>query len=113
MKTSVAFEIRTPLSRSDLSGLCERLERLLRFEDAQVVQCEIGALEPNIVALEAIVRVKLVASRHNRQLSVSQIPHRLRLLIHLTGLASALLDESSHDVTRRAAQAPPPPGPGS
>lgn len=97
MKNRIAFEIRVPLSRSDLPGLCKRLERLLRYDDAAIVQSELSMLKSNIVALEAIARLKLIASRHDRHLALSQIPQRLRFLIHLSGPAGALLDESSSD----------------
>ena len=56
----LAFSIYGPISRSDLSGLCERVCRLLAEAEAElVVACDAQGVEPDAVTVEALARLQL------------------------------------------------------
>jgi anti-anti-sigma regulatory factor len=79
------------VTRAGIPELCERLRELLHGSDADCVVCDVGALtDPDLAAVEAIVRLRLTAGRLGRQFRLCRESAGLRDLLALTGLCEAL-----------------------
>ncbi|CUU58353.1 STAS domain-containing protein [Parafrankia irregularis] len=88
----VVFHLPAAPRRDDLSGLCGQAERLLRNHPGQALLVDATAVgRADLVVVEAVARLALVARRHNRAFRL-EAPAPLRNLLALTGLAG-LADE--------------------
>lgn len=87
---SICWAIGPVIGRADIPSLCDRLDALLRDGDGEVV-CDVSALtEPDMVAVEAMLRLQLIARRAGRRVRFSRAGDRLSELIVLSGLALVL-----------------------
>lgn len=87
----VAFDIRGPISRADLPGLCERVCALLA-DAGPVVTCDVGGVEPDAVTVDALARLQLGARRRNCEVCLRGASPELLELVELMGLSHVLPD---------------------
>ncbi|MBA3764584.1 MAG: STAS domain-containing protein, partial [Actinobacteria bacterium] len=77
--------------------LCDRARGLLERAHAGTLTCDVSDLtHPDAVAIEALARLQLTASRLGRRIEVRGACEQLRLLLNLAGLCDviALADAS-------------------
>ncbi|WP_063745347.1 STAS domain-containing protein [Parafrankia sp. EUN1f] len=92
---AVVFRLPAAPRRDDLAGLCGQAERLLRDHPGQAMLVDATAVgRADLVAVEAIARMALLAGRHNRAFRL-EAPAPLRDLLALTGLAGLADDPPS------------------
>ncbi len=89
---TVAFTIRGPITRADLTGLCDRVCRLLNESGAVVVLCDVHGVEPDCVAVDALARLQLAAQRHGCQVRLRHGSNELLDLVTFMGLRDVLPD---------------------
>jgi hypothetical protein len=87
---SVACAIRGPLARSDLPGLCRRASALLERSGAQELVCDASHIEANVVAVEALARLQLVALRRGCRARLGPASTELLALRDFLGLRDVL-----------------------
>jgi len=76
-----------PLVRADLPALCARGRALLESSGADVLVCDVGALEePDAVAVDAVARLQLTARRLGSRIWVRHASADLCALLGFTGL---------------------------
>lgn len=79
--------LRGCLERCDLDAVCERARALVAVTEGSIVICEVSELErPDVVAVDAIARLQLIARRFGRELRLRNASRELRDLIGLAGL---------------------------
>jgi ABC-type transporter Mla MlaB component len=79
-----------PLARRDLVGLYQRVCGLLAQAAGGTLLCDVGAVAPDAVAVEALARLQLGARRHGVTVRIVNAPGDLADLIDLFGLADVL-----------------------
>jgi hypothetical protein len=82
----VVWVLRGPVARTDIADLCTYLASL----DAALVHCDVAAVEPDLVLVEALARLQLTARRLGRRVRVVGAGPHLRNLLHVTGLTGIL-----------------------
>lgn len=89
---ALSFEIRGPITRSDLPGLCARICRLLerRPNATVVVLCDVREVDPDAVTVDALARLQLAARRHGCRVRLRGVSDGLRELLAFMGLDSVL-----------------------
>ncbi|MFD0026026.1 STAS domain-containing protein [Streptomyces sp. NPDC058382] len=101
--TPIVLVVSGRVTRAAVPGLCAELEALLINDPgAPSVDCDVGGLvQPDLAAVEAIVRLALVARRsRGRRLRLCGTPPELRLLLDLVGL-DAVTGLTGQEATRR------------
>ena len=89
--TAISFALGATVTRADVPVLCADLTELLRARAGNLVICDVAAvLRPDLVTVEALVRLRLTARRHGRRLVVAGAGPVLLELLGLLGLAEAL-----------------------
>lgn len=83
---AVVWVLRGPVARADIAGLCAYLTSL----DAALVHCDVAAVAPDLVLVEALARLQLTARRLGRRVRVVGAGPHLRDLLRLTGLAGLI-----------------------
>ena len=86
------FEVRGPIERSDLPGLCDRVCGLLGATPAPVAFCDVSSVPPDAVTVDALARLQLGARRHGCQVRLRGASDELRRLVAFMGLADVLPD---------------------
>jgi ABC-type transporter Mla MlaB component len=86
----VSLTISRPLARDDLPGLEQRARALLGSGETRVLRCDLAGLPADAVAVDALARLKLVASRSSCQMEISGACPQLTALIDFIGLADVL-----------------------
>ena len=89
---TIAFAIGGPIARADLPGLCERVCVLLTECEADVAFCDVHAVEPDAVTVDALCRLQLAARRHGCQVRLRHASGELRQLVAFMGLTDVLPD---------------------
>jgi ABC-type transporter Mla MlaB component len=89
-RPTFTFEVHGPITRSDLPGLCARVCGLLERSGATVALCDLRAVEPDAVTVDALARLQLAARRHGCQVRLRGVSDELRELLALIGLADVL-----------------------
>ncbi len=87
---TITFEVRGPIARSDLPGLCERLCALLAETDPVIAFCEVGSVDPDAVTIDALARLQLAARRHGCQIRLRDASPALLELLAFLGLSDVL-----------------------
>lgn len=92
MASSAIFSaVRAMVARADVPALCADLAELLRGRAGGVVVCDVADLaDPDLVTVEALVRLRLTARRHGWSLVVSGAGPDLLGLVRLLGLTDVL-----------------------
>jgi len=79
------------VTRADIAGLCASLDNRLEVGAVVVVVCDVGALSrPDVVALDALARLELVARRRGARLALHHASAELLELVALAGLGRAV-----------------------
>jgi ABC-type transporter Mla MlaB component len=87
---AITFEVRGPLARTDLPGLCDRVCALLAEGDPVIAFCEVGSLEPDAVTIDALARLQLAARRRGCQIRLRHASTELLELLEFLGLDDVL-----------------------
>jgi hypothetical protein len=88
---SIVLDVRSPVSRAAIAGLCQRVRAMLGTVGVDVVSCEVGALvDPDPVAVDALARMQLTARRAGGSIRLRHARARLRDLLTAVGLCDAL-----------------------
>ena len=87
---SLRFAVEGPLARSDVRGLCDRVSALLVAAGATIALCDVGGVDPDAVAVEALACLQLAARRHGCQISLVGASAELRQLVAFMGLEDVL-----------------------
>ncbi|MGI9099090.1 MAG: STAS domain-containing protein [Solirubrobacteraceae bacterium] len=74
----------------DVPGLRERLRVLLEGSDDDVIACDVSALPPDAVTVDALARLQLTARRCGRRIRLHRASHELHQLLLFVGLADAV-----------------------
>ena len=85
-QTSISLVVRGPIARPDVPGLCARVSELLEMSGATVVWCDICAADPDVVTVDAIARIRLVARQHDCEMRLLAASDDLRELLTFLGL---------------------------
>ena len=84
------FEIRGPIAREDLPGLCDRVCALLARSPSDVALCDVRDVEPDAVTVDALARLQLAARRQGCQVRLRGASPELRRLVAFMGLTDVL-----------------------
>ena len=86
----VAAAVRGPLERRDLPGLYTRVCALLDANRGSEIDCDVGEVATDAVAIEALARLQLGARRHGCQVRLRNAAPELVELVAFMGLAEVL-----------------------
>jgi hypothetical protein len=78
------------IARADVPVLCERLRALVGASDPDVVVCDVGALVADLVAVEALARLRLTARRLGCGLRMRHASRALEQMVAFCGLCDVL-----------------------
>jgi ABC-type transporter Mla MlaB component len=87
---TLIFEIRGPIARDDLPGLCDRVCALLHRSGARWALCDVVDVEPDAVTVDALARLQLAARRYGCRVRLRGVSPELRSLIAFMGLRDVL-----------------------
>jgi len=90
----LAFAIHGPILRSDLSGLCERVCKLLAEAESGVIACDVRSVEPDAVTVEALARLQLAIRRRGCRVRLVHASDGLRRLVGFMGLMDVFVERS-------------------
>jgi ABC-type transporter Mla MlaB component len=79
-----------PIGADDMPMLCERLRLLLVSSAAEVIVCDVHALDADAVTVDALARLQLTARRFGRQVRLHRASRELDQLLQFVGLAEVL-----------------------
>jgi ABC-type transporter Mla MlaB component len=77
------------IARQEIPALCERARQSLEC-GAGPVDCDVGAMKPDAVTVEALARLQLTARRLGRRIRFEDAPPELQRLLGLMGLDEVL-----------------------
>jgi anti-anti-sigma regulatory factor len=81
------------IMRAGVPELCARLCVLLEGSDADLVVCDVGALDtPDAATVDALARLQLAARRRGRRVTLRHARPALQDLVALAGLGDVLPD---------------------
>jgi ABC-type transporter Mla MlaB component len=86
------FAIRGPIAREDLPGLCDRICALLARNGAGAAVCDVGGVQADAVAVDALARLQLAAQRRGCQVRLHGASADLLALVELMGLTNVLAE---------------------
>ena len=79
------------IAPQDVEALCARMAAVIGVGGIGPIVCDVGGLEgPDVLTIDALARLQLVATRAGRRLWLRHAPDDLRKLIALVGLAGVL-----------------------
>ena len=78
-----------PLARAEIPALCQRARETLQCS-AGPVDCDVGALDPDAVTVEALARLQLIARLLGRRVRFKDASPELQRLLCLLGLDEVL-----------------------
>src|SRR4051794_13842470 len=87
---TLAVHVWAPLRRDDLPGLFVRVCALLTARDPDVILCDVGDCEPDLVALAALTRLQLAARRRGCEVRLARATGEMLALVAFLGFARAL-----------------------
>jgi hypothetical protein len=79
-----------PIVRAEIPALCEGIRASLERCPPGPVHCDVGALDADVVAVEALARLQLTARRLGRRIRFEDVSPELQRLLCLAGLDEAL-----------------------
>jgi ABC-type transporter Mla MlaB component len=89
--STIVLVLSGPILRADLAGLCERVQTLLESSNADLAVCDVeGVADPDVVTVDALARVQLIARRLGCEIRVLHPHGMLQDLLTLTGLCEVL-----------------------
>jgi ABC-type transporter Mla MlaB component len=87
---TIAFAVRGPIARADLSGLCDRVCALLPA--VAVAYCDVSSVPADAVTVDALARLQLAARRRRSVVRLRNASPQLRDLVELMGLTEVLVE---------------------
>ncbi|MGH3076197.1 MAG: STAS domain-containing protein [Gaiellales bacterium] len=99
--STVVFAVAGPLARADLPSVSGGVAALLETSGAEIALCDVGALDADAVALDALARMQLAAGRMGRQVVLRHVTDELRGLMALVGLDGVLRIEPGRQAEQR------------
>jgi ABC-type transporter Mla MlaB component len=87
---SVSIAIRAPLRREDLPGLFGRTCALLARSASDELRCEVGGVDADAVAVDALARLALAARRSKCTVRLCGASPDLLRLVAFAGLGDVL-----------------------
>lgn len=79
-----------PMTRADVPAACARLRALVGAADADVVVCDVGSLQADLVAVETLARLRLTARRLGCGLRLRGASRALAQMLAFCGLCDVL-----------------------
>jgi len=79
-----------PIARDEIQDVCERARTLLERREAEIVVCEVSALDPDAITIDVLARVQLTARRRGRRIELEGVGVELRELLVFAGLGDVL-----------------------
>jgi ABC-type transporter Mla MlaB component len=89
---TVVFVLDGPIARTDLALLCEQIGALLETTGAEVALCDVSAVEPDAVSVDALARLQLAARRRGCQARLRGASSELLDLLAFMGMLDVLND---------------------
>ena len=89
---TVVFAFEGPIARTDLPLLCTQIGVLLETTGAEVALCDVSAVEPDAVWVDALARLQLAARRRGCEARLQGASRELLDLVAFTGLRDVLKD---------------------
>jgi ABC-type transporter Mla MlaB component len=86
----VVLTLSGPISRSDLTGLRDRIDALLDDDEASHLLCDVARVEASAVTVDALAYLHLAALRCGCGVRIRGASGELRELVALVGLADVL-----------------------
>jgi ABC-type transporter Mla MlaB component len=86
----ITFEVRGPIARADLPGLCDRIRTLLVDSHPTVAFCDVASVDADAVTVDALARLQLAARKHGCQIRLHRTSPALRELLEFLGLSDVL-----------------------
>ena len=87
---TIAFAVAAPIAPADLPGLCARVCELLERTGAEVAFCDVGGVDADAVAVDALARLQIAARWHDCRVRLSNASTELRDLVAFMGLSDVL-----------------------
>lgn len=87
---TLVLEVYGPLARSDLPGLYARTCKLLDEHEVDLIQCGVGGLAPDAVAVEALARLQLAARGRGAEVRLCEASPQLLEVVEFMGLSETL-----------------------
>jgi hypothetical protein len=78
------------ISRAEIPSACERLRALVGASDADLVVCDVGELHADLVAIDALARLRLEARRLGCGLRLRGSSRALEQVLAFCGLCDVL-----------------------
>jgi ABC-type transporter Mla MlaB component len=89
--STIVLVISGRVARADIPRLCRRARVLLEGSDAELVDCDVGALvDPDAVAVDALARLQLTARQLGCRLRLRRACGELQELLALMGLSEVV-----------------------
>ncbi len=89
--STIVLVLSGPILRADLARLCARVRTLLQDSNAELAVCDVeGVADPDVVTVDALARLQLIARRLGLEIRVLHPNGVLRDLLTLTGLREVL-----------------------
>lgn len=86
--SSIVLVLSGPVADDHVVGLCERVRGLLERSEADLMICDVGALDdPDAATVDLVARLQLTARRLGRRVRLLDACGELQDLIELTGLS--------------------------
>jgi anti-anti-sigma regulatory factor len=90
---SVVVAVGSPIAPAELPALCAAVRSRIERSGAGAVVIDLGAVvAPDVVTIDAMARLALVARRMGCRVHLRDVPVELRELLAFTGLDAALAD---------------------
>jgi len=89
---TTSFAISGPISRADLTGLCNRVCALLEGSAADIALCDVSGIQPDAVTVDALARLQLAARRNGCRVRLRHASHELLELVAFMGLRDVLVE---------------------
>src|SRR6478735_9453761 len=104
--TTLAVHVHAPLRRDDLPGLFSRICALLCEHEPDLVLCDVGDCEADLVALSALTRLQLAARRHGCEVRLVGATGEMLALVAFLGFQRALPADAVAQRDETAGKAP-------
>ncbi|MEV0176982.1 STAS domain-containing protein [Streptomyces sp. NPDC050803] len=85
--TPAVLVLAGPVTKDEVTGLCDELRALLEGSDAGVVVCDVGGLgPPGLGTVDLLARLQLAARRSGGRIRLREPDPALHALLNLVGL---------------------------
>jgi ABC-type transporter Mla MlaB component len=94
---TIAFDVRGPIARSDLPGLCDRVCALFGRTHPEIAFCDVSGVEPDAVTVDALCRLQRAARRYGCRVRLRNASAELLELVSFMGLTDVLPDQPKEE----------------